>query len=81
VTAELIALTGEDIARLVQPEALIGALEDVYKSTGHAVEDVAAARLTVERAKAEGVILPWPELELLLKKLEGFGRFPVPALA
>jgi ornithine cyclodeaminase/alanine dehydrogenase-like protein (mu-crystallin family) len=27
----------------------------VYKSTGHAVEDVAAARLVYDRARAEGV--------------------------
>jgi ornithine cyclodeaminase len=32
----------------------------VYKSTGHAVEDVAAARLVYDRAHAEGVGIQLP---------------------
>jgi len=32
----------------------------VYKSTGHAVEDVAAARLVYDRARAEGVGIQLP---------------------
>jgi ornithine cyclodeaminase/alanine dehydrogenase-like protein (mu-crystallin family) len=32
----------------------------VYKSTGHAVEDVAAARLVYDRARAAGVGIELP---------------------
>jgi ornithine cyclodeaminase len=32
----------------------------IYKSTGHAVEDAAAARLVYDRAKAEGVGVSLP---------------------
>lgn len=76
MTAQLIALTGEDVARLLEPELLIAAMEDAFR-------DLSAGRVSVPPRIAadagEGSLIAMPGYAngaLAAKLISWFGGNP-----